>query len=136
MKYQLLFILCSFFVSYAQESKDRSAENLRNILKPYFVPIQKEDNYSELELRKIDVGRKLFYETKLSFNDSYSCNSCHDLKKYGTNGSYYLAQKEKGMFFRDVPSLYNSSKLTLFNSDGIYTSQEKRLHMLFVVLMK
>jgi len=32
---------------------------------------------------KIDLGRKLYYDTRLSINHDLSCNSCHDLAQYG-----------------------------------------------------
>src|SRR2546423_1551838 len=39
------------------------------------------DNPSTPE--KVDLGRMLFFETRLSKNQDISCNSCHDLSMYG-----------------------------------------------------
>ena len=34
---------------------------------------------------QIDLGRMLFYETRLSKSQTISCNSCHVLDKYGVD---------------------------------------------------
>ena len=35
---------------------------------------------------KIDLGRMLYYDTRLSKNRSVSCNTCHDLGSFGDDG--------------------------------------------------
>ena len=32
---------------------------------------------------KVDLGRMLYYDTRLSKNRSVSCNTCHDLASFG-----------------------------------------------------
>jgi cytochrome c peroxidase len=39
-----------------------------------------------LTAEKIALGRMLYYEPRLSRNHKISCNSCHDLAKYGVDG--------------------------------------------------
>lgn len=34
----------------------------------------------------IDLGRQLYYDPRLSSDDSVSCNSCHDLARFGVDG--------------------------------------------------
>jgi hypothetical protein len=34
----------------------------------------------------VDLGRMLYYEPRLSKSQQISCNSCHDLAKYGVDG--------------------------------------------------
>ncbi|MBW2236068.1 MAG: cytochrome-c peroxidase, partial [Deltaproteobacteria bacterium] len=34
---------------------------------------------------KIDLGRKLYYDARLSKNHDVSCNSCHQLDKFGVD---------------------------------------------------
>lgn len=34
---------------------------------------------------KIELGKKLYFEKKLSINDTISCNSCHNLKTFGVD---------------------------------------------------
>lgn len=36
---------------------------------------------------KVALGKQLYFETRLSKNQDVSCNSCHDLAKYGVDGN-------------------------------------------------
>ena len=58
---------------------------------------------------KIELGRLLFFETRLSANGRLSCNSCHDLASYGvdheTTSSGFRNQKGT----RNSPSVYNAA---------------------------
>src|SRR5688572_1646017 len=38
---------------------------------------------------KVALGRMLFYENRLSKNHDVSCNSCHDLAKFGVDGQQF-----------------------------------------------
>lgn len=58
---------------------------------------------------KIDLGRMLFYETRLSKDRSVSCNTCHDLGSYGDDGasvSTGIAGQKGG---RSAPTVYNAA---------------------------
>ena len=36
--------------------------------------------------QQVSLGRMLYYETRLSKDQRISCNTCHDLEKYGVDG--------------------------------------------------
>lgn len=58
---------------------------------------------------KVDLGRMLFYDTRLSKNRSTSCNSCHALDNYGHDGlpvSTGIHEQKGG---RSAPSVYNAA---------------------------
>lgn len=58
---------------------------------------------------KVDLGRMLFYDTRLSADRTVSCNSCHDLVSYGDDGkavSSGIAGQKGG---RSAPMIYNSA---------------------------
>ena len=76
----------------------------------------------EKSTTQIDLGRTLFFDKRLSANSNISCNDCHDLKKYGTNGEYFTKLRAQKKFFRDVPSIYNKSDIDLYNWDARNTS--------------
>ena len=122
------FILLMYCLSYSAKSQT-NAERLRHILSPYFVPV--EHNYEKLDKNKVDLGRYLFFDKNISENNIISCNNCHNLNKYGTNGSYFIGSKEKGNSSRDVPSLYNLGSLNMFNADGGLTSLNDKLKQAF-----
>ncbi|WP_139957005.1 cytochrome-c peroxidase [Flavicella sediminum] len=123
--FSLLFGL-SFSFGFGQSELKKEAEDLHEILQPYFKPVVKDVVFLEKEKHTINLGKTLFYDKRLSKSKGFSCNSCHDLKKYGTNGSHYLAQKGTS-FFRDVPSIYNVHTLPIYNADGSIHSLKEKL---------
>lgn len=115
-------LVASFFIGglYATAiplaaEEETSATHVRNKIQPYMQALAaKKNNTTDAEKSQVLLGRTLFYEKRLSADLTYSCNSCHDLEKYGTNGDYFLKQKEQGKAFRDIPSIYNLKELSLY----------------------
>lgn len=58
---------------------------------------------------KIELGRRLYFATDLSADNDLSCNSCHDLAKYGTDtGPVSLGHTgQRGT--RNAPTVYNAA---------------------------
>lgn len=58
---------------------------------------------------KIELGRRLYYEARLSAGNDLSCNSCHALDRYGADtGSVSVGhQGKKGG--RNSPTVYNAA---------------------------
>ncbi|WP_282134042.1 cytochrome-c peroxidase [Seonamhaeicola maritimus] len=123
----LFFVLGGIQLEYCQTNNNQNAHSLREILKPYFILVEQDNEFLIKEQQKIQLGRQLFYDKRLSANTNVSCFSCHDLSAYGTNGTYYLEQKAKGTFYRDVPSVYNITPLPMFNADGSIENIRKKL---------
>jgi cytochrome c peroxidase len=48
-------------------------------------PIQPIQALSDLDVRKVSLGRQLFHDPRLSHNNQLSCASCHNLKTGGTD---------------------------------------------------
>lgn len=58
---------------------------------------------------KIKLGRMLYYEPRLSLSGKISCNSCHDLEKYGVDGTS-TSEGHKGQHGgRNAPTVYNAA---------------------------
>jgi cytochrome c peroxidase len=58
---------------------------------------------------KVNLGRRLYYETHLSTNNSLSCNSCHDLGKYGVDPGQAVSTGHNGkQGGRNSPTVYNA----------------------------
>lgn len=123
----LFFTICLSFQSISQSNTNKSAQNLREILIPYFVPVEHDNQYLIENKEKIELGRYLYFDKRLSSNGTISCNSCHDLKKSGTNGAFFLKEKAKGNTFRDVPTIYNAATLSMYNADGGIASLKEKL---------
>ncbi len=58
---------------------------------------------------KVDLGRRLYYETKLSQSGEISCNSCHDLAAYGVDGEPTSPGHEGQRGGRNSPTVYNAA---------------------------
>ncbi len=64
-------------------------KTLLNLAKNYFEPVPDSIPNAENPLfsEKIELGRMLFFETRLSLSNSISCNSCHNLSTYGVDNN-------------------------------------------------
>jgi len=58
---------------------------------------------------KAVLGKKLYLETALSYNNQLSCNSCHMLDKYGVDNLPTSPGHEGKNGARNSPTVYNSS---------------------------
>jgi cytochrome c peroxidase len=65
-------------------------------------------NYPVTE-EKINLGRTLYYETRLSRSQQISCNSCHLLNQYGVDGQPTSDGHKGFMGDRNSPSVYNAA---------------------------
>jgi cytochrome c peroxidase len=58
---------------------------------------------------KIALGRMLYFDARLSKNEDLSCNSCHDLDKYGADGKDFSQGHHGVKLARNTPTLYNAA---------------------------
>ena len=57
---------------------------------------------------KVDLGRHLYYEKRLSSNNRIACNSCHLLDKYGVDGVDFSLGVPGKPVGRNSPTTYNA----------------------------
>ncbi|MCH8553796.1 MAG: cytochrome-c peroxidase [Schleiferiaceae bacterium] len=55
-----------------------------------------------------ELGKQLYYETALSINNKLSCNTCHDLAKFGVDHEATSAGHEDVRGDRNSPTVYNA----------------------------
>lgn len=116
MKKMLLFSMTTLFavgtslsaysLSMSQQDKDL-LETAQGVFKP--LPKQlpsPKDNPSTPA--KIKLGKKLYFEKKLSMDNTLSCNSCHLLENYGTDNKPTSTGFKNQLGGRNAPSVYNS----------------------------
>lgn len=121
----ILFAVVSvYFFSFVAYGQSNDAEQLKYLFQRFFKPIEANTNFTLQEKAKVLLGKSLYYDKRLSNNKQYSCNGCHDLQKYGTNGKYFLALKEKKIAIRDVPTIYNLANFDLLG----WTGKHKKLN--------
>ncbi len=58
---------------------------------------------------KVNLGRMLFFETRLSKSQQISCNSCHNLSSYGVDGQPTSDGHKGQRGNRNSPSVYNAA---------------------------
>ena len=58
---------------------------------------------------KIDLGRMLYYENRMSINEKLSCNTCHDLARYGVDNEPTSPGHQGIRGSRNSPTVYNAA---------------------------
>jgi cytochrome c peroxidase len=58
---------------------------------------------------KIDLGRKLYYDKRISADRTVSCNTCHDLASFGDDGAPVSTGIEGQKGGRSAPTVYNAA---------------------------
>lgn len=76
-----------------------------------FAPLPKavEAEGRPLTEARIDLGRMLYYENRISKNHDLSCNSCHQLDAYGVDGQATSPGHKKQLGARNSPTVYNAA---------------------------
>lgn len=82
---------------------------------PKTPPIPKDNPQSK---PKIELGRLLFFDPRLSLDNTISCNTCHDVNRNGIDGT--ATSKGVGGKFgaRNSPTVWNSGYLSVQFWDG------------------
>ncbi len=77
---------------------------------------------------KIELGKKLFFDRRLSLNDTFSCAMCHIAEQGYTSNEMEKSVGFEGRFNRrNAPTLYNTAYLTKLFLDGRETSLENQV---------
>ncbi len=75
---------------------------------------------------KLQLGRRLFFDRRLSFNDTLSCGTCHIPEQGFTNNEISTAVGVEGRSGkRNTPTIYNIAFITRLFHDGRETSLEQ-----------
>ena len=67
---------------------------------------------------KVELGRMLYYDTRLSKNHDVACNSCHLLDQYGDDGAATSTGHKQQKGGRNAPTVYNAALHTAQFWDG------------------
>jgi cytochrome c peroxidase len=73
------------------------------------VPAVMEDDSNPITEQKVDLGRMLYYEPRLSKGQDISCNDCHELDKYGVDGEPTSDGHKGQRGDRNSPSVYHAA---------------------------
>lgn len=88
----------------ATQSPDAS---WRAIFKP--LPAEMPGKNNPITPAKIELGRMLYFEKRLSKNHDISCNSCHDLARFGVDNEPTSPGHKAQRGDRNSPTVYNAA---------------------------
>jgi len=76
---------------------------------------------------KVELGRMLFFEQRLSRQQDLSCSSCHDLKRYGADQQRTSPGTHGSRGTRNTPTVYNAAGSFAQFWDGHANDVEKQV---------
>ena len=92
------------------------------------LPPVKIPESNPISLKKINLGRKLFFERRLSFNDTVSCAICHIPQQGFSNNEMATAVGVEGRSVRrNSPTLYNVVYNQILFHDGREENLEQQI---------
>ncbi len=80
-----------------------------------------------LEEQRIELGKKLFFDKRLSSDNTISCASCHDPEKAFTNGLQFGVGVNGQLTARNVPTIINAKFLKTIMFDGEVENLERQI---------
>ncbi len=105
----LLAAVCSLLVPSLLPAEDDFPLGLKKLIWP-------EDNKHTAE--KVELGKQLYFDKRLSRDDTISCASCHDPKKGWSNGEAFATGVRGQKGGRSSPTIINSAYQDLQFWDG------------------
>lgn len=74
--------------------------------------------YEDIAENKVDLGKKLYFDTRLSKDGNISCNSCHNLETFGVDNLALSPGDTGELGARNSPTVFHSSLHSLQFWDG------------------
>jgi cytochrome c peroxidase len=86
------------------------ADALLDTAKASFKPLPKQYDSKDNPItpEKVELGKLLYFEKRLSKNHDVACASCHDLAKYGVDGEQFSTGHKKQKGGRNAPTVFNA----------------------------
>lgn len=73
------------------------------------LPTEAPNPNNELTKEKIELGKVLYYDNRLSKDETQSCNTCHDIANYGVDNEPTSAGDNGGLGTRNSPTVFNAA---------------------------
>ncbi len=113
-KFTFIFFLACWLLGSGPVWTSASAEevtidpSLLRMFRPLPTTMDSEKNPSTEP--KVNLGRMLYYEKRLSKNHDVSCNTCHELDKYGVDHTPVSTGHKGQKGNRNAPTVYNAAQ--------------------------
>ncbi|MCB0512335.1 MAG: cytochrome-c peroxidase [Bacteroidetes bacterium] len=118
LNFLLMLVIALTIISCKNQSKTNqeaaSAEDtqLLQTAKSIFKPITgnaDDEGKRNLSLDMVELGKTLYYDTKLSPKGNNSCNSCHNLNTFGVDNLSFSPGDEGKLGGRNSPTTLNAA---------------------------
>lgn len=109
MKQIFLFALVLTFASCTSKKITEKDKELLTLAQENFKPLPTSIIDVEQKRDLIILGQKLYFEKKLSVNNSMSCNTCHNLETFGVDNEPTSPGHEKKRGDRNSPTVLNAA---------------------------
>lgn len=73
------------------------------------LPAVAENPENLITSEKVKLGKKLYFEKRLSKDNTQSCNTCHDLNSYGVDNKSFSEGNNGGLGGRNSPTTLNAA---------------------------
>lgn len=85
-------------------------ESVKELLPLFGQPLQSAAKVprSAVETLQVELGRVLYHDKRLSRDNSISCNSCHDTRRFGVDGKRFSEGFGDHLTGRNSPSSFNA----------------------------
>ena len=103
----LFTVILGLLLDSACESKAIAAEPYR-LHTPLGLKQQRIPSDNPLTAEKVELGKQLFFDTRLSNDDTVSCASCHDPTKGWSNGEQFASGVRGQKGGRNAPTIINA----------------------------
>jgi len=115
-------------ISTAQAAEKKPGVEINPRLLRRFQPLRArvESDKNALTEAKIELGRMLYFEKRLSKNQELSCNSCHDLATFGVDHASFSTGHKGQKGGRNAPTVYNAAGFFAQFWDGRAESVEQQ----------
>ncbi len=136
----LIFFSCGDMKEKKAEKKAKTREYAENLKleqeigpKARFLfqvlPAIADNQDNPITTEKIALGKQLYFDNRLSKDQTQSCNTCHDLSTYGVDNKKLSPGDEGEDGDRNSPTVYNSALHTMQFWDGRARDVEEQAGM-------
>ncbi|HAQ38521.1 MAG TPA: cytochrome c peroxidase [Saprospiraceae bacterium] len=125
----ILFSACKNSSTGEELLPKEEEEMILKTARGYFTPLSEPDlqKLSSTEKNRIELGKKLFYDKRLSGAQTIHCGSCHNMAKYGADNLAISPGDKDQLGRRNPPTLLNAHLQSVFNWDARYKTLEEQV---------
>ena len=110
-----------------QQTKDSTLNIARGFFKP--LPVVADNMDNAVTAPKVQLGKVLYYDTRLSRTGNNSCNSCHNLQTFGVDNKATSTGDAGKQGSRNSPTVFNAALQNMQFWDGRAKDVEEQAGM-------